>query len=120
MALAEHNQPPEFNIPEWTLGDRLAKSREERGLEQEHMARLFGVSKSAVSAWERDESQPRRLLDVITRWAAETRVPRAWLLGEEARAGSRWFPFTELHGIPGGRKSKEMPGQLPIRFLSLA
>ena len=40
------------------IADRLAKKRRERGLSQEQLAEKLGVSRQAVSKWERSESSP--------------------------------------------------------------
>jgi DNA-binding XRE family transcriptional regulator len=66
----------------WNLGDRLRKAREEAALEQGDMAQLLGVSPAAVSKWERG-SFPRKYEAVLRRWALETEVSLAWLMGIE-------------------------------------
>lgn len=111
------HEPP--SIPEWTLGERLAKARKDARLEQEHMAKVFDVSSSAISNWENDISQPRRMLDVISRWAAETHVSRGWLLGEHDPPRSRCSDVIDLRVIPGGGKSYETLGQMPLPMLTL-
>jgi len=73
-------------VPEWTLGDRFAKSREYAGLTQAEIAveltvRGIKTSESAVAAWERDRNQPRRLYTVVRVWADITSVNADWLLG---------------------------------------
>lgn len=119
MALTSTHADRAPRIPEWTLGERLAKARKDAGLEQEHMARIFKVSTSAISNWENDISQPRKMLAVIATWAAETGVPQGWLLGTLDQGGSRWSSRGDLRVIPGGRKDHELPGQARFSFLSL-
>lgn len=119
MALTNPSDQRELRIPEWTLGDRLAKARTEAGMEQEDMARILNVSKSSISAWERDESQPRKLFSVIATWAAETGVPRGWLLGEQDLQRSRCSSEIDLRIIPGGGKTHEVTGQTRLPFLTL-
>lgn len=41
-----------------TLGERIARFRKAKGLSQEGLADLVGVSRQAVSKWELDEAQP--------------------------------------------------------------
>lgn len=41
-----------------TIGNRIAKYRKEKGLTQEGLANLMGVSSQAVSKWETDASCP--------------------------------------------------------------
>jgi transcriptional regulator with XRE-family HTH domain len=68
--------------PEWTFGDRLRKSREFAGLKQEEMAAIFDVSPATISNWENGQRMPRHgELDLARRWAEETGVDVAWLLG---------------------------------------
>lgn len=41
-----------------TLGTRIAALRRERGLSQEALGELVGVSRQAVSKWESDSALP--------------------------------------------------------------
>lgn len=68
-------------IPEFTLGDRLAKARDFAGLSQQQMADKLDVKRTTLSTWERELSQPRDFMGVIDRWAEITGVDPAWLLG---------------------------------------
>lgn len=110
MALAE------TSFPEWTLGDRLAKARRFAGLEQEDMAERFGKSRATISTWERDEAQPRKMMEVITKWAEVTGVDPAWLLG--FRTGSFATPLSVITNsddvvpltLPFGRQLESVPG----------
>jgi len=79
-------------IPEWSLGERMAKARRDAGYDQRRMAEAVGVSASAIAQWETDRSRPRDLLDLVNRWSEVTGVSRAWLLGvigAEDHPGSR-------------------------------
>jgi transcriptional regulator with XRE-family HTH domain len=42
-----------------TLGQRFLRAREAKAISQSELARLLGVTRNAVSMWERDESQPK-------------------------------------------------------------
>lgn len=48
-----------------TLGEKLQKLRQQQGLSQDALAERLGVSRQAVSKWERDEALPE--LDKIVR-----------------------------------------------------
>lgn len=83
----ESDKAEEPRWPQWTRGDRLRKSRELAGLNQEAMGVLLAdlnggepFKHSTIAAWERDRSQPRDLVAIIQRWAEITRVDAAWLL----------------------------------------
>ena len=77
-------------VPQWTLGDRLAKARRDQDITQEEMALRLSeklgrtVSKQTVSNWESDTNRPRDLLEVIEAWSVITRCHRGWLLGVTA------------------------------------
>ena len=69
-----------LTVPKFTLGDRLAKCRQDAGLTQETMAQILGVSHSTVAKWEADRAQPRSMVVVLTMWADICRVPIQWLM----------------------------------------
>lgn len=92
-------------VPEWSLGDRLTKSRKHAGIKQQStMAEMISdrlgreISGSAVGAWERGTNQPGDLLDVIRAWSEITGVPQDWLLG--LRTG-RYRALSAVASIPG-------------------
>lgn len=74
-------------IPEWSLGERLAKARHHAGLSQEAMADQMHVSASAIAAWETNRNSPRGFMAVMQQWADITGVDLGWILG--FRTGSR-------------------------------
>lgn len=84
----------EVTIPEWTMGERFAKARKVRGMNQAQMAAELDVKESTLAAWESDRSKPRDLADIAQRWSEITGVDPAWLLG--FRTGS----FSPLVGLP--------------------
>ena len=72
----------EVHIPEWTLGDRLRKSREDAGLSQAQLAEALAVSRNTIG---NAETGARRPLPITIRaWADATGVPLPWLLTGEA------------------------------------
>lgn len=73
-------------VPEWSLADRLIKARRWAGLEQEDLAADFGMTRQAISKWERGISVPR--LVVIKQWAARCGVSLEWLLGQPVPSSS--------------------------------
>lgn len=73
----------EGRIPQWTLGDRLRKAREDAGLQQQELADRIGISRRSVSAYESDDSIPRRPVLVV--WALGTGVKLHWLQDEAPR-----------------------------------
>lgn len=68
-----------------TLGGRIARLRKERGLSQEALAELVGVSRQAVSKWELDEAQPDAAKIVLLAQALEVSTDQL-LLGEGSPA----------------------------------
>lgn len=74
-----------MTIPTWTLADRLRKSREFAGLEQNDVADYLGMSRGAISDWERDVRKPK--LGVLRLWSEVCHVPLEWLRGSEDEPG---------------------------------
>lgn len=70
-----------LQIPTFTLGDRLAKSRDVAGLSVQQMARELGVSRNTVSGWEHDRVPATRA--TLLAYASVTGVPMWWLEGTE-------------------------------------
>lgn len=69
-------------IPQWTLGERLRKAREDAEMSQQQLADLVGISRRSVSAYESGDSTPRR--PVLLAWALATGVNMGWLHQDEA------------------------------------
>lgn len=63
--------------PSWTLADRLRKSREAAGLEQNELAEVAGLSRATISAAENGHRAPSRA--TVAMWAMATGVSRSWL-----------------------------------------
>lgn len=107
--MAVPNYPnPEPRIPEWSLGDRLRKAREEAGYKQGDIAALLAqrlgikCDRSKVAAWEggTQPTQGVRMPQVITAWAELCHVDEAWLAG--FRTGSFLTVLTNENPEPSG------------------
>lgn len=68
-------------IPDWTIGDRLAKAREVAGISIKEMAPILGVSRNTVSNYEHGHTRPTRA--VVLAYAASSGVDIHWLLTGE-------------------------------------
>lgn len=64
-------------IPQWTLGDRLRKARQETGLTVREFADEIGVSAKTITDAEGDRRTSRKIL--LNAYAMRTGVPREWL-----------------------------------------
>ena len=104
-----------------TLGNRLQRLRQRQGLSQDALAEKLGVSRQAVSKWERDEAVPEvekllRLselygvsLDELVKGDATQSAPQAESQGEsqaEPAASRRerpvWEESLQWGGLVGG------------------
>lgn len=47
------------------IGTMIRRARERKRMSQEDLARLLGVSRSAVNAWERDRAYPRNSIGAL-------------------------------------------------------
>lgn len=85
-------------VPEWTLGDRLAKARRHAGVSRAAMAAYLGISPSAISTYEVDTREPK--LQTLRLWAVRTGVPLPWLVdGDLPPAGQMDAPSTKCYGL---------------------
>ena len=73
------------------LSTRLRELRLNKGLRQEQVAKLIGVSKSAISAYENDTKEPS--FEILVRLANLYRVSTDYLLGQ---TNSRSVDLSEL------------------------
>lgn len=69
-----------------TFGEKIQKLRKESGLSQEELACQLGVSRQAISKWERDSGYPET--DKIIRMGKLFHVTLDYLLNEEGTAPS--------------------------------
>jgi transcriptional regulator with XRE-family HTH domain len=92
-------------IPEWTLGDRLAKARRRARLTQDEMAAACLVSRQTVNTWENDGHVPARRK--IVAWALRTGVDPVWIESGHPNTGAPgdrntgWF---RRHSAKQGRR----------------
>lgn len=68
---------------EHTLGDNLARSREDAGISPAEMALRMGTTKSTIQRWERDAAAPPLL--ALERWAELVGVDYDELAGPQVR-----------------------------------
>ena len=64
-------------IPEWTLGERMAKARRSAGISSHQMAAILEVSERTVRNWEADRTHPPKAVRAVYHW--ETTVPLVWI-----------------------------------------
>jgi phage repressor protein C with HTH and peptisase S24 domain len=97
------------------LGMRIRKAREMAGLTQPELAKVFNISREAVSLWEKGTNQPTG--DKIARIAAETQVSVEWLLtGQGERAGSA----PAMVSLPFGAERAKDLGLIPVMGIGAA
>lgn len=77
---------PSFDIPQFTMADRLRKAREHAGVDQRQFADELGIARATVSNYERGAVQPRKI--VLKAWALRTGVPLEWLETGEVPSGN--------------------------------
>jgi transcriptional regulator with XRE-family HTH domain len=70
-----------MTVPTWTLADRLAKARANRGISQGELADILGLSLKTVSRYETGQNEPRRA--TLLGWALACGVDADWLIGSE-------------------------------------
>ncbi len=66
-----------MGIPQWTLGDRLRKAREQRGLGVQDLANELGISRNSVGNYESGRTRPPRPTLIV--WSMRCGVPIEWL-----------------------------------------
>jgi len=63
--------------PEWTLGDRIYKTRRSTGLSQAEFAETIGISRRSLGKYENDQTVPNKA--VLLSMALFAGVPVDWL-----------------------------------------
>lgn len=84
-----------------TLGEKIQKLRKEGGLSQEELSDQLGVSRQAISKWERDSGYPET--EKIIRMSRIFNVTLDYLFKEEDAQSSE-----PANGEPGLYVSREM------------
>jgi transcriptional regulator with XRE-family HTH domain len=74
-------------VPQWTIGDRMRKARENAGLKQADLAAEIGIGRTSAVNYESGHSVPSR--PVLLAWALRTRVPLEWLCGDDGPRARR-------------------------------
>ena len=64
-------------VPEWSMGDRLRKAREDAGMEQVELAAVTGLSRQTISNYERNAVHARK--SGLRLWSMATNVSLEWL-----------------------------------------
>lgn len=97
-----------MRIPQWTVGDRLRKAREEANIGVEEIAVMLGRNRNSVTRYEHAHTVDSL---VVRAYAEFTSTPMEWLLtgfGPEngggvptavtlrEPAGNRWRGFDEI------------------------
>ncbi len=84
-------------IPEWTLGWRLARALAHGGVSVEGMAEELGVSRSTISRWMNDRGAPPRI-GYVKLWCQRTGTNLEWVLGRALVPAGRAVTTTSLQG----------------------
>ena len=85
-------EQPDGEIPEWTLGWRLARALAYGGVSVEEMAAELGVSRSTVSRWMNDRGAPPRI-GYVKLWCQRTGVSLEWVLARTPVTAGAGFTF---------------------------
>ncbi|MBN9475385.1 MAG: hypothetical protein ABS43_01685 [Bordetella sp. SCN 67-23] len=75
-----------------TLGKRIKERRKDLQLTLQDVATAFGISKSSVSDWERDETRPD--IDRLVKLARMLRTSTDHLLTGSTSGATGWWPFS--------------------------
>jgi len=67
----------DYDIPAWSLSDRLRKSLEYRDLDVEQMAQWLEVHPNTIRNWIAGRTHPRP--SDLKQWALLSRIPYRWL-----------------------------------------
>lgn len=101
-----------------TIGERIAKMRNEAGLSQAELARLLNIESVSVSRWETNKTKPdRHLLNL----AKALKVRPDWIIHGDS---SDTVDLAESASVPIDNLSPEgirrRLGNLPIRVIEIA
>src|SRR5258708_5465214 len=65
------------HVPQWTVGDRMRKAREDAQLNQSDLAGKVEIARSSIVNYETDRRMVSR--PVLIAWSLVTGVPYEWL-----------------------------------------
>ena len=86
-----------------TLGKRIAAARKKARMTQKQVADAFGITGSAVSEWERDESVPE--VEKLSQLVHILKTTAHWLLEGNGEAPDQTSPESLLERLtPAARK----------------
>lgn len=109
-----------------TLGERIAEKRKEKGLKQDELAEMLGVSAQAVSKWENDVSCPdimtlpllaERLGCTVDELLTGREEPKAAVLVPEGERKS--FEKLVLRIIVNGADGERVRVNLPLPLIKV-
>ena len=109
-----------------TLGERIAEKRKEKGLKQDELAEMLGVSAQAVSKWENDVSCPdimtlpllaERLGCTVDELLTGREEPKAAVLVPEGERKS--FEKLVLRIIVNGADDERVRVNLPLPLIKV-
>ena len=86
------------NMDTWTMGETIAALRKARGMTQEALANVLGVSNQAVSKWESNASCPD--VQLLPRIADEFDVTFDRIFGREPEQPQPLEPVQVVAGLP--------------------
>lgn len=94
----------DWDIPTWSLADRLRKSLEYRDIEVEDMAQWLEVHPNTIRNWIAGRTRPRP--SDLKQWSLRCKVPYHWLLTGEGEE----LPRVDSNHQPAGLRS-DPPGK---------
>ncbi len=92
-----------LRIPEFTLGERLRKCREDAGQGVSELAASLNVTRQTVRNWEANRIEPR--LSVLRFYAEIANAPVAWLVEN---------PRSSILVTSNRRRNGQRPSKRPI------
>lgn len=63
------------------IGDKIRELRAKKGISQQELAQIVGVSDQAISAWENNRKKPR--MGAVEKLAAYFNVPKSYLIEDD-------------------------------------
>lgn len=101
------------SVPEWTIGDRLRKAREDAGFRKNQLefAQQIGISRRSLTNYELAHTPPPR--PVLLAWSFRTGISMEWLMtGEGPGPEGDGLPRLDLNQRPSDYTSIASPVSL--------